>query len=55
MKVTGDKYKGMAHALFTDMRDLDGKVDIILIEGVQEIKEGVSSNEQSKESSCKSD
>ena len=41
IKIDGDKYKGMAQHLFCSLRDLDGKVDIILIEGVEEIKEGL--------------
>lgn len=40
-KIDGDEYKGMAQHLFVNLRDLDGKVDIILIEGVDEIREGL--------------
>ncbi|ELP93151.1 sua5, putative [Entamoeba invadens IP1] len=53
LKVDGDKYKGMAHALFMDMRDLDKKVDVIFIEGVDEIKEGLAVMNRAKKAAVR--
>ena len=53
IKVEGDNFKGMAHWLFMDMRDLDGTVDVIIIEGVDEVKEGLAVMNRAKKAAVK--
>ena len=53
VKINGDEFKGMAQQLFVSLRDMDGKVDVIVIEGVEEIKEGLAVMNRAKKAAVR--